>query len=234
MNSLNAIVRCEGIRAAILAAAVFGFLSASLAVRAAPEAALPKEAKVSIHLFAGDGILVLKPGKVVAGSEKAEIKYGNPAREDKGKGVLLLYDMVGEDWRRIAFTFTSDRDGEIELRIRGDRWKPGENMAWVQRYVYADDVAFEADGKPLDVNGGFERGRPTPEGWKLAKDTKAEFLRDPKIAHDGEVCAVVSVHDAASRTLKLKSGVVYTVGAWFRSKADGVSLADPKKGFYVK
>ena len=164
-------------------------------------------------------VFPLRPGRVLVGpGGVTKIRRGVDKEE-----CLNFRSAAGLEWQEFAFRFSAEQDTTVSLELGGQWWPPRPGAPWsewVQRYVFVDDVSVSCDGKPLEINGGFEHGGSSLADWRL--EGEAAAVLDPAEAHSGARSAVVSYHHRAATRLSVDAGKAYEVRLWYRAKPDGL------------
>ena len=161
----------------------------------------------------------LRLGRVLVGpGGVTKIRRGVDKEE-----CLNFRSAVGLTWQELAFCFSTEHDTIVSLELGGQWWPPRADAPWaewMQRYLFVDDVSVSRDGKPLQLNGGFEKGPGSVAGWHL--EGPAAVASDPTEARSGERSAVVSYHHRAATRFPVAAGQDYEVRLWYRAKPDGL------------
>jgi len=126
---------------------------------------------------------------------------------EKNNQYICAYFPATAEWQKGSFSFTPDKDGKVDLQVKGAWDKEAEAQTW----TFIDGV--QAEGAEI-VNGNFEDDM---KGWYAAppKDGKGASISD--VAKSGSKSIKVAHNYAASQAITVKAGQPVTITFWYKA-----------------
>lgn len=148
--------------------------------------------------------IVITLGKISDGGWSGKASWMDAVKNEQ---YIMANFNADSAWKKGAFSFTPDKDGNVDIILRS-RWvEDGETIPW----VLIDDITL-VDGAVM-VNGNFEKGS---SGWTLSggDSNKASIVK--KGHSNGH--AVRVAHDSPARqTIKVRKGKTVKIIYWFKA-----------------
>jgi hypothetical protein len=156
------------------------------------------------------------PGTASAGGSVQNIHWGSPAEQ---KQALIVEVPLTSGWNEFSFSFTPDKDGQVQLDLIGQD-KNGSDNKKMAIYTFYDDIT--ATGAELE-NGGFESlDGDNPAGWWFWNpdaNHPAQIVCDTN-AHGGKYFAAAWIQGAVVQNINVKAdkvtirGFAMPAGEW--------------------
>lgn len=166
------------------------------------------KSKARIELNGGQ-IVGLKAGSAPEGGSLRNFARGKSKKEDESAYNLICESAPLTDgvWQKIAFSFTPEGDGEVNLCLKGNWVKAGEKKNLDAHWVFVDNVLVEGG---TIKNGDFEEAIGTkPAGWKSTAGIV--YLSGATNACSGKAMVKVWHNQHCSQMISVKKDVQVTV-----------------------
>lgn len=150
----------------------------------------------------------LTPGKTSEGSSLRNASWYKDEAKKK-QHICFASPKLGDEWQEVEYTFTPDKDGKVNLSIRG-QWH-NKKAGKKPNYVYFKEVEI-IKGSTLR-NGDFSKKNKdgSPAGWwynKKGKDlpvfTEEDGVTIVKVQHDNGMAQSIPVTKGQPVTVKAK------------------------------
>lgn len=127
-------------------------------------------------------------------------------KPDKNKQFVVSYFPASLDWKKSSVTVTPDKDGKVNLQLKGSWDKEPQKQTW----TLFD--AVQVEGAELK-NGNFE---DSADGWRLGVNGELKASISD-IAKSGGKSAKVCHNAGVYQDIMVKAGQPVTVTFWYKA-----------------